>query len=115
MYISTYRGFKILGKEKLFVICPWGCPLIKEEILNLENKEFSSVTKIKQSIDRALEFQDGYKATFWKRAKCTNTLRRDTPGVKKLLKKYPNLIKVRRYVDPKSGIKRRTVEIEINT
>jgi hypothetical protein len=115
MDIETYKGFKIVGKQKVNVVCPWGCPLPEEKILRLENIKFTSIDKAKQSIDKALESQEGNKSTFWERAKCRNTLRRTSPGVKKLLKKYPKLIKVRRYVDPESDEKRRTVEIEIKT
>ena len=115
MNIETYKGFKILGKQKVQVICPWGSPLPEEKILSIENKEFTSIDKAKQSIDNALESQKGKKTTFWERAKCRNTLRRTSPGVKKLLRQYPKLIKVRRYIDPESDERRRTVEIEIKT
>ena len=100
MDIETYKGFKILGKHKINVVCPWGCPLPEGKILRIENKEFTSIDKAKQSIDKALESPKGSESTFWERAKCRNTLRRTSPGVKKLLKQYPKLIKVRRYVDP---------------
>ena len=115
MNIKTYKGFKILGIQKVNVVCPWGCPLPEEKILRIENKKFTSIDKAKQSIDKVLEYQKKTKSTFWERAKCRNTLRRTSPGVKKLLKQYPRLIKVRRYIDPESDEKRRTVEIEIKT
>lgn len=47
-------------------------------------------------------------------AECTNTLRRYAPGCKKYRMIYGKpFVRLRRYVDPRTGEKCKTVEIEI--
>ncbi len=51
---------------------------------------------------------------FWAYAECTNSLRRLDPGCNKYRLIYgKSFIRLRRYVDPRTGEKRKTVEIEI--
>ena len=42
-----------------------------------------------------------------------NTFNRGVKGTIRLLEEYPDLVKVRRYVDEETGRKRTTVEVEV--
>jgi len=50
---------------------------------------------------------------FWDFARCSNSVKRDSPGNRKYRLEYRGLRKVRRWKDPRTGEKRVTVEIEL--
>lgn len=50
---------------------------------------------------------------FWDRARCTNTLKIDSPGAKKYRLKYGPFRRIRRYIDPITKEVRRTIEKEV--